>query len=131
MAKTSRTTGKATGKKTGATKRIEAGTEAAATKEPTKKTGPKSANGNPYRQGSHYAICFDCLAKMGKAKPVSRKALLEAYCKASGKDDMHGRYDLAVCLSPTKQGEGHRSSRKEAYWVERLENGMVRLHMAG
>ncbi len=87
--------------------------------------------GNPYRAGSYYATCFDVLAKLGGTdKPVNRKALLEAYCKASGKSEKLGRYDLAVILSPTKTGEGHRSSRKNAYWIERLEDGLVKLHMS-
>lgn len=85
--------------------------------------------GNPYRAGKFYGQCFDVLAKMGLDKPVSRKALLEAYCKASGKSEKLGRYDLAVILSPTKEGQGHRSSRKDFYFVERLEDGLVRLHM--
>lgn len=88
----------------------------------------KHVEGNPYRAGSFYATCFDCLAKMGTKDTVSRKDLLDAYCKSSGKDEKRAKYDLAVILSPTKEGDGHRSSRKLAYWVERL-NGSVRLHM--
>ncbi len=92
---------------------------------------PRNAfEGNPYRAGSYYGTCLDCLAQMGLDKPVSRKDLLAEYCKASGKTEKLGRYDLAVILSPTKDGDGHRSSRKTAYWVERLENSMVKLHMA-
>ena len=67
---------------------------------------------------------------MGTKKPVSRQKLLTAYCKASGKEVKKAKYDLAVILSPTKEGTGHRSSRKMAYYVERLENSMVKLHMA-
>ena len=85
---------------------------------------------NPYRAGSAYATCFEVLAKMGKDKPVTRRDLLESYCKASGKDEKHALYDMTVILSPRKDGTGHRSSRKEAYWVERLENSMVQLHVA-
>ena len=104
-------------------------------KKTAKKTRPqqkvaKHVDGNPYRDGSFYATCFDCLAKMGTKKPVSRQKLLTAYCKASGKEVKKAKYDLAVILSPTKEGTGHRSSRKMAYYVERLENSMVKLHMA-
>ncbi len=84
---------------------------------------------NPYRPGSSYAICFDCLLKMGLANPVSRKDLLLAYAKASGKTEKRANYDLSVVLSPSKDGHGHKSSRKEAYWVERLPNSRVQLHM--
>jgi hypothetical protein len=91
---------------------------------------PKRFPGNPYREGSNYALCFDFLAKMGLKKPVTRKDLLEAYSKASGKDPKKARYDMAVITSPTKEGVGHQSSKKFAYWVERLENSAVRLHMA-
>jgi len=90
----------------------------------------KHVQGNPYRAGSSYAVCFDTLAKMGTAKPVSRKDLLAAYAKSSGKDAKRAGYDLAVILSPTKEGAGHRSSRKMAYYVRRLENGCVQLVMA-
>ena len=89
----------------------------------------KNVEGNPYRQGSGYNMAFGCLLRLGKDKPVSRKALLAAYCKASGKDEKRAKYDLAVILSPTQDGVGHRSSRKDSYYVERLENSMVRLHM--
>ena len=84
---------------------------------------------NPYREASHYALAFDILASMGKMKPVSRKDLLAAFVKC-GRDAKLAAYDWAVVLSPNKQGEGHRSSRKEKYYVERFENGFVRLHMA-
>ena len=87
--------------------------------------------GNPYRQGSAYAVCFNTLARMGKDWPVSRKTLLAAYATASGKEPKRAGYDLAVILSPIKEGDGHRSSRKQEYWVERLENDMVQLHMVG
>jgi len=141
MATTKKTASKATKKST--TKRVstkrkaapkKAETRKAPAKKPAAKTkptkNPKPVASNPYRPGSHYATCFDCLAKMGNKKPVSRKDLLTAYCEASGKDEKHAKYDLAVVLSPTKEGEGHRSSRKEAYWVERLADGLVQLHMA-
>ena len=101
-----------------------------------KKTAPKKENtqkhveNNPYRAGSNYAVCFDCLFRLSKEKPVTRKALLDEYAKITGKDRKRAKYDIAVVLSPSKEGTGHRSSRKEAYWVEKLENSRVRLHMA-
>ena len=84
---------------------------------------------NPYRAATNYALAFDILAHSGKMKPVSRKDLLAAFVKC-GRDPKLAAYDLAVVLSPNKNGEGHRSSRKEKYYVERFENGFVRLHMA-
>ena len=84
---------------------------------------------NPYRQATNYALAFNILANTGKLKPVSRKDLLAAFVKC-GRDAKLAAYDLAVVLSPNKNGEGHRSSRKEKYYVERFENGFVRLHMA-
>ena len=95
--------------------------EAPATKQGTGKAkGTKIDKPNPYRKGSGYAACFDCLRKMGLEKPVSRKDLLAEYVKSREKEERLAKYDLAVVLSPTKDGEGHRSSRKEAYYVERL-----------
>lgn len=134
---------RAASKKTVA-KKAKPSTKKTTTKRPLKKTATKATpqakakpqqkvtkhvEGNPYRDGSFYATCFDCLAKMGSKKPVSRQKLLEAYAKASGKDVKLAKYDLAVVLSPSREGTGHRSSRKHAYYVERL-NGLVRLHMA-
>ena len=102
--------------------------KAASKKKPSKK---KHVQGNPYRAQSFYAICFDCLSRLGTKKAVTRKALLKAYCKASGKDEKRARYDLAVILSPTKEGKGHKSSKMLFYYVERLaDTSMVRLHMA-
>ena len=130
---------KTTGKKRVAKRKAvrKAATKKAEKKAPAKKkvattTQPKKhVEGNPYRAGSYYATCFDCLSKMGSKKPVSRQKLLTAYCKASGKENRLAKFDLNVVLSPRQDGcGGHRSSRKHAYWVERLENSMVRLHMA-
>ena len=97
---------------------------------PVKASG-NHADGNPYRAGSNYAVVFDCLAKMGKDKPVSRKDLVKKVCEISGKDEKHVGYDLSVVLSPSKDGKSHRNAVKpgRVYWVERLEHSTLQLHM--
>ena len=125
---------KKTGNKAAVSKKAAAkGKEVKATVKSAKPSKPNKkfprVSENPYREASHYALAFDILASMGKMKPVSRKDLLAAFVKC-GRDAKLAAYDWAVVLSPNKQGEGHRSSRKEKYYVERFENGFVRLHMA-
>jgi hypothetical protein len=127
-----------TTKRTASKKRVSAKKKATAKKAPTKKATSKTktvqttkhVEGNPYRAGSFYATIFDCLSKMGSKKPVSRKDLIAASVKASGKEERLVKYACSVVCSPTKEGAGHRSSKKFAYYVERLADGMVQLHMA-
>jgi len=100
-----------------------------ATADKAKPNSPQSkkfprVEGNPYREGSAYALCFDVFANLSKDKPAPRKAILEAYVKESGKDTKHAGYDLSVVLSPTKEGTGHRSSKKFAYYVARVGDGL-------
>ncbi len=87
---------------------------------------------NPYRDGSSYATCFAVLADMALDKPATRKDLIQKAANLTGKDEKLLRYDMAVVLSPRKDGESHRSAKKasDVYWVERMaEPSMVRLHL--
>lgn len=83
---------------------------------------------NPYRASSNYGVCFDVLSHLAKGKAAKRSDVLSAYAKAGKRDVKLASYDLAVVLSPAKDGTGHRSSRKDKYYVEK-SNGNVQLHM--
>jgi len=112
------------------TKPVAAAKAKSVAEKPVKVAGNHVA-GNPYRDGSNYAVVFDCLATMGKDKPVSRKELVAEVCKVTGKDATHVGYDFSVVLSPSEQGKAHRNAQKYAqvYYVNRLEGGLVQVHM--
>ena len=79
----------------------------------TAKAGAKSkvprAVQNPFRPGSGYGLLLDIIANAG-AKGIGKPDLLKAYCKATGKDDQHARYDLAVINSAREDSDKrHRS----------------------
>lgn len=95
-------------------------------------TAAVNTNGNPYRPGSAYSTTFSCLHNLSqKHEVVSRGDVLAEVVKVSGKEEKLAKYDLAVVLSPRKDGSSHRSAKKacDTYYIEPLENGMVRLVM--
>ena len=64
---------------------------------------------NPFRQGSGYGLILDIIADAG-SKGIGREDLLKAYCRASGKDLTHAKYDLAVINSAREDSDKrHRS----------------------
>jgi hypothetical protein len=82
---------------------------------------------NPYRMGSGYGLCFDILASHKEGLP--RSQLITLYAKESGKPvDQGALWDATVVCSSTKEGDGHRSCKKDTYWVERYDGGRVILH---
>jgi cell wall-associated NlpC family hydrolase len=132
---------KATSKKAPAKKasaKKAASKKAPAKKATVKKTQPdqtekatKHVAGNPYRSGSGYALAFDVLYRLGKNKPVQSANLIAEYAKLSGKDPLkHAKWDMHVVTSPSESGGGHRSSQRHKYFVEKLQDGFVKLHMA-
>ena len=63
---------------------------------------------NPFRPGG-YATLVDLIAAAG-SKGIGKEDLLKAYCKASGKDLTHAKYDLAVINSAREDSDKrHRS----------------------
>ena len=80
---------------------------------------------NPFREGSGYATAFDILA--GHKDGLHKAKWSELYCKATGKDAAHARYDLAVLLSArdSSKSERHRSCR-DGFWIQR-ENDHVKV----
>ena len=64
---------------------------------------------NPFRPGSGYGLILDIIADAG-TKGIGKPDLLKAYCKASGKDLTHAKYDLAVINSAREDSDKrHRS----------------------
>ena len=87
---------------------------------------------NPYRDGSNYHLIFECLYKMTKEKPASKKELLKEIGKRNNKPDKLNAYSLAVVISPSKDGlKSHKSAKQASlvYWVEKLNDGMIQLHI--
>lgn len=90
--------------------------EAKAKKPTPKTTGFKSTKfprheKNPFREGSGYALLTDIISSAG-SEGIAKSEVLKSYCKATGKDDQHARYDLAVIMSASTVSERkHRSCR--------------------
>ena len=91
-------------------------TEKKTTKPTPKSTGFKSGKfprnpKNPFREGSGYGLLTDIIASSG-SNGIAKDEVVKAYCKATGKDAQHARYDLAVILSASTDSERkHRSCR--------------------
>lgn len=86
-------------------------------KKPTpKSTGFKSTKfprheKNPFRPGSGYGLLTDIITSAG-SNGIAKDEVIKAYCKITGKDETHARYDLAVILSASTDSERkHRSCR--------------------
>ncbi len=79
-------------------------------KAPKKSSVPRHPM-NPFREGSGYGLIVDLLAQAG-AKGIGKPELIKEYSSASGKDETHCRYDLAVILSASTSSEKiHKSCR--------------------
>ena len=80
---------------------------------------------NPFRPGG-YATLVDLIANAG-AKGIGREDLLSAYCKASGKDLTHAKYDLAVINSAREDSEKrHRSCADGFTIIKTVDNYRIR-----
>ena len=66
---------------------------------------------NVFRSGSGYGLLLDIIASSG-SNGIAKDEVIKSYCKATGKDETHARYDLAVILSASTDSERkHRSCR--------------------
>ena len=91
----------------------------------------KRAEGNPFRDGSAYAACFDILAahKAG----IRRDELVRLLAQHTGKDEKRAGFNVQVLLSAKPNEDGlnnndsprHRACRKGFY--VRRENDHVKL----
>ena len=118
----------------GAVKSPKTAKPATATPKPSQSKTPQfqsphgRADGNPFREGSAYAVAWDCLAHSG-ANGISKGQLVMEVASATGKDERHAGFDVAVLLSAKESGERHQSCRP-GFWVERT-NDFLKLHVTG
>ena len=100
-----------------------------ASKKPAFNSPVPRATGNPFREGSAYSVAYDILAS--NPAGMTRPELVAQVSKATGKDERHAGFDVAVLLSAKDSltGERHQSCR-EGFWVERSEGGFIKLQTA-
>lgn len=81
---------------------------------------------NPFRPGSGYGLLVDIIANAG-SKGIGKEDLLKAYCKATGKDIVHAKYDLAVINSASETSERrHRSCADGFTIIKTVDNYRIR-----
>ena len=81
---------------------------------------------NPFREGSGYGLILDQIADAG-SKGIGKEDLLKAYCKATGKDIVHAKYDLAVINSASETSERrHRSCADGFTIIKTVDNYRIR-----
>ena len=72
---------------------------------------------NPFRKSdSGYGLLVDLIAAAG-SKGIGKEDLLKAYCKASGKDLTHAKYDLAVINSAREDSEKRHRSCADSFTI--------------
>lgn len=80
---------------------------------------------NPFREGSGYGLLVDIIASSG-SKGIGKDDLLKAYCKATGKDLQHAKYDLSVINSGVPGRTPHRSMKDSVTVLRDVDNYRVR-----
>ena len=70
----------------------------------------------PFREGSGYGLLLDLIAEAG-AKGIGKEDLLKAYCKATGKDLTHAKYDLAVINSAREDSDKRHRSCADSFVI--------------
>ena len=94
-------------------------------KAPKKSPVPRHPK-NPFRQESGYGLLVDLIAAAGP-KGIGKEDLLKAYCKATGKDIVHAKYDLAVINSASETSEKrHRSCADGFTILKETDNYRIR-----
>ena len=94
-------------------------------KAPKKSPVPHDSR-NPFRPGSGYGLLVDIIAAAGP-KGIGKEDLLKAYCKATGKDIVHAKYDLAVINSASETSEKrHRSCADGFTILKETDNYRIR-----
>lgn len=79
---------------------------------------------NPFRPGG-YATLIDLIANAG-SKGIGKEDLLKAYCKATGKDIVHAKYDLSVINSAEAGRNRHRSMKDGVTIIRETDNYRIR-----
>ena len=88
------------------------------------KAGPKATTKhpvprhpkNPFRPGSSYGLLVDLIAQSG-SKGIGRDELIKSFCKLTGKDDIHAKYDLAVINSASEDAKARHRSCRDGFTV--------------
>ena len=99
-------------------------TEKKPAKTPKKSPVPRHPK-NPFRPGSGYGLLLDIIAEAG-TKGIGKEDLLKQYCKISGKDLTHAKYDLSVVNSGVPGCTKHRSMRDGVTIIRDMDNYRVR-----
>jgi hypothetical protein len=87
----------------------------------TKKSAVPRNLKNPFREGSGYSLLVDLLANAG-SKGIGKPDLIKAYAKATGKDEQHCKYDLAVILSASSDSERKHRSCRDGFVLNRTND---------
>ena len=80
-------------------------------KAPKKSAVPRNLK-NPFRDGSSYGLLVDLIAGVG-----SKETLLAEFCRISGKDLQHAKYDLAVINSASETSERRHRSCADGFTI--------------
>ena len=91
-------------------------------KAPKKSSVPHDSS-NPFRKwDSGYGLLVDLIANAG-SNGIGKEMLLSEYCRITGKDLQHAKYDLAVINSASKDSDRrHRSCRDGFTIIKEGEN---------
>ena len=86
-------------------------------KAPKKSAVPRHPK-NPFREGSGYGLLVDLIASVG-SKGIGKETLLAEFCRISGKDLQHAKYDLAVINSASETSERRHRSCADGFTILR------------
>ena len=73
---------------------------------------------NPFREGSGYGLLVDLIASVG-SKGIGKETLMAEFCRISGKDLQHAKYDLAVINSASETSERRHRSCADGFTILR------------
>ena len=109
-------TAKAEGKEVSPRPRPSKKVEKKPVKAPKKSLVPHDSR-NPFRKwDSGYGLLVDLIANAG-SKGIGKEDLLKAYCKATGKDIVHAKYDLAVINSARQESDKRHRSCADGFTI--------------
>ena len=81
---------------------------------------------NPFRpESSSYGILVDLIAQAG-VQGIGRDSLLKEFCRITGKDEVHAKYDLAVINSAVAGGNRHKSCKDGFVLIKDVDNYRIR-----
>lgn len=99
------------------------GEEVSSKSKPAQKTDKKPAKAavsrhpkNPFRDGSSYGLLLDLISAAG-SKGIGKETLLAEFCRISGKDLQHAKYDLAVINSAREDSEKRHRSCADSFTI--------------